>query len=61
MLAPPLVFSRTLKRMATVTLFFCCLLGSISLVHGQTSCELINYMQYSCFSSTSLTLVQLAA
>ena len=30
-----------IERMATVTLFLCCLLGSVSLVYGQTLCELI--------------------
>ncbi len=29
------------ERMATVTLFLCCLLGSVSLVYGQTLGELI--------------------
>ncbi len=36
--------------MATVTLFLCCLLGSVSLVYGQTLCELI-------CSATSFTVI----
>ncbi len=32
-----------IERMATVTLFLCCLLESVSLVYGQTLCELNNY------------------
>ena len=30
-----------IERTATVTLFLCCLLGSVSLLYGQTLCELI--------------------
>ena len=37
----------TLDRMATVNLFLCFMLGSVSLVYGQPLCELISI---DCFS-----------